>query len=114
MTRILAAIAEPFNTAPLGNAAAGAYGGTAPSTTLFSVMTNIVTAVFSLLGLIFLFLTLYAGFLWMTAMGDPKKVTKAKDILTQSVIGLIIVLLSYAISFFVVNLVGTAGGFDGI
>ncbi len=78
------------------------------------MITNIVTAVFSILGLIFLFLILYAGFLWMTAMGDPKKVTKAKDILSQAVIGLIIVVTSYAISFFVVNLVGTAGGFDGI
>lgn len=114
MIRTLAAIADPFNKAPLSNAAAGAYGGTAPSITLFSVMTNIITGVFSILGLIFLFLTLYAGYLWMTAMGDSKKVEKAKDILSQSVIGLIIVVLSYGISFFVVNLIGTAGGFEGI
>lgn len=114
MSKILAAIAAPFNTTPLTTGGAAAYGGTAPTTTIFTLITSIITAVFSVLGLIFLFLTLYAGYLWMTAMGDSKKVTKAKDILSQGVIGLIIVILSYGISFFVVDLIGTAGGFGGI
>ena len=114
MSQILAAITGPFNAAPLTNAGTAAYGGTAPTATLFTVINGIITAVFGVLGLIFLFLTLYAGYLWMTAMGDSKKVTKAKDILSQGVIGLIIVASSYAISFFVVDLIGTAGGFGGI
>lgn len=114
MSKILAAIAAPFNTTPLTTSGAAAYGGTAPTTTVFTLITSIITAVFSVLGLIFLFLTLYAGYLWMTAMGDSKKVGKAKDVLAQSVIGLIIVVLSYGISFFVVDLIGTAGGFGGI
>ncbi len=114
MIRLLAAATAPFNADPLSNAGAAAYGGTVPSTTLFSLINSIITAIFSVLGLIFLFLTLYAGYLWMTAMGDSKKVTRAKDMLSQAVIGLIIVVLSYGISFFVVDLIGTAGGFGGI
>ena|SRR3989338_4653295 len=114
MSRILAAITGPFNATPLTTGGAAAYGGTAPTTTIFTLITGIITAIFSVLGLIFLFLTLYAGYLWMTAMGDVKKVGKAKDILAQSVIGLIIIVLSYGISFFVVDLIGTAGGFGGI
>jgi len=55
----------------------------------------------SLLGFIFLLLTLYAGFLWMTAGGDEGNIEKAKKILTASVIGLAIILLSYAITLFV-------------
>jgi len=114
MTRLIAAIQAPFNTAPLTSGATAAYGGTAPTATLFTVINGIITGVFGILGLIFLFLTLYAGYLWMTAMGDSKKVTKAKEVLSQAVIGLVIVVLSYGISFFVVNMIGTAGGFGGM
>lgn len=110
MKRILAAIAEPFDGGALPNAGSGAYGGAVPTTTVFSLISDLVTAVFSILGIIFLFLTLYAGYLWMTAMGDSKKVTRAKDMLSQAVIGLVIIATSYGISTFVLKLVGRAGG----
>lgn len=114
MSRILAAVAEPFNGEALSKGANAAYGGTAPTTTIFTFINGIITAIFGILGLVFLFLTLYAGWLWMTAQGDSKKVTKAKDILSQAVIGLIIVVLSYGISYMVVGTIGFAGGFGGI
>lgn len=114
MIRFLAAATAPFNAAPLSNAAAAAYGGTVPSTTILDYVRTIITGIFGVLGLIFLFLTLYAGYLWMTAMGDSKKVTRAKDMLSQAVIGLIIVVLSYGISYMVVGTIGFAGGFGGI
>lgn len=114
LSKILAVATAPFNAAPLGTAANAAYGGAAPTTNILDYTRNIITVVFSLLGLVFLFLTLYAGYLWMTAMGDSKKVQKAKDILTQSVIGLIIMVLSYGISYYVVGVIGFSGGFGGI
>lgn len=39
--------------------------------------------------------------MWMTAGGDEQKVTKAKDLITQAVIGLIVVLAAYAITAFI-------------
>jgi hypothetical protein len=62
----------------------------------------------SLLGIVFLFLTLYAGWLWMTAAGDSKQTGKAKDILITAVVGLVILLSAYAISNFVITQVQTA------
>lgn len=62
----------------------------------------------SLLGIVFLVLTLYAGWLWMTAAGDPKQTGKAKDILITAVVGLVILLSAYAISNFVIDNVQTA------
>ena len=50
------------------------------------------------------FLTVYAGILWMTAAGDPKKVQKAKDILVQSTTGVVICLLAYGFTFWVFTL----------
>ena len=97
------ATTSPFSGGALTNAANGAYGGTAPTTTIIDTLKNVGNAVFSVLGLVFFFLMLYAGILWMTAAGEPKKVTKAKEILSQSVIGLIICICAYGISFFVMT-----------
>lgn len=62
-----------------------------------------VYALLSLMGVVFLVLIIYAGITWMTAEGDEAKVEKAKKILTQAIIGLIIILAAYAISLFVIN-----------
>ena len=57
----------------------------------------------SFLGVIFMILMLYGGYNWMTAAGDEKKVDKAKDTIRAAVIGLVIVIASYAISVFIVS-----------
>jgi preprotein translocase subunit SecG len=96
----MAAIDSPFTT-KLDVTAGGAYDGTAPEATFAGTVHDILSAVFGVLGVIFLVLILYAGILWMTAQGDPKKVQKAKDILVQSVIGLVICLAAYGITTWV-------------
>lgn len=60
-----------------------------------------IKAFLSLLGVMFLILMLYAGYNWMIAHGDEQKVTKAKDTLRTSIIGLAIILSAYAIYSFV-------------
>ncbi|MBU0898151.1 hypothetical protein KJ806_03410 [Patescibacteria group bacterium] len=71
------------------------------SLSLSGTIGTIVGIVLSLLGVVFLILTVYAGFNWMTAAGEEERVTKAKETLTRAVIGLIITLGSYAIWAFV-------------
>lgn len=68
-----------------------------------SAISTVIRVVLSLVGTIFLLLTIYAGILWMTAQGEEEKVTKAKGIITTAVIGLIIVMSAYAITYFVTN-----------
>ena len=67
------------------------------------VVGNIIYIALSVLGLIFLVLIVYGGYIWMIARGDEAKVEKAKDTMTNSMIGLVIVLGAYAITYFVVN-----------
>ncbi len=100
-------------TSTLSTSGTAAYGGTAPTATLATTVHDLINAVFGILGVIFFCLMVYAGILWMTAAGDPKKVQKAKDILSQSVIGLIIVVLSYGIAYTVVGMIGSSAGIDG-
>lgn len=59
---------------------------------------NIIKYALGFVGTIFLVLIIYGGFLWMTAAGNDQQVEKARKILTQATIGLLIVVLAYALS----------------
>ena len=61
----------------------------------------LVQVLLGFIGLIFVILIIYGGATWMTAMGQDEKITKAKKIIINSVIGLIIIILSYSIAYFV-------------
>ncbi len=70
---------------------------------LESTVINIVQWILGLLGLIAVVFILYGGFVWLTAGGNEEKVSTAKRVIGQAVVGLIIVLLAWAIVIFVVN-----------
>jgi amino acid transporter len=72
---------------------------------LFSGTGAVIYSLLSLLGIVFLGLTIYGGILWMTAEGKEDQVEKAKKTITQALIGLVIIFAAYAISFFVINAV---------
>ncbi|HTK60474.1 MAG TPA: hypothetical protein VL283_04730 [Candidatus Baltobacteraceae bacterium] len=83
----------------LGNGqGAGAAGAQLPI-----LIGRIIRTLLGLLGIIFVVLMVYAGFLWMTARGEEEPVTKAKDIIRQSIIGIIIIFLAYALTGFIIN-----------
>ncbi len=65
----------------------------------------IIGIVLSFVGIIFLSLTIYAGFLWMTSGGNEIKVLKAKETLRNSIIGLVVILSAYSITKFVLSAV---------
>lgn len=69
--------------------------------TVSQILGTVIKAFLSLLGVIFIILIILGGYHWMTAGGDEQKVNKAKDTLKRAIIGLIIVVGSYAISSFV-------------
>ncbi len=64
---------------------------------------NIIKVILGLLGIIAVSLIVYAGFLWMTAAGNDDQITKAKGIISASVVGLAIILSAYSITTFVFN-----------
>ncbi|KKQ27554.1 MAG: hypothetical protein US42_C0008G0065 [Candidatus Magasanikbacteria bacterium GW2011_GWC2_37_14] len=61
------------------------------------------TVAFSLVSIVFFILMFYAGFLWMTARGSEEVVTKAKGIITMAIIGLFVLVASYAITTFITS-----------
>lgn len=64
---------------------------------------SLIQILLSFLGVIFVVLIVYSGILWMTAMGNDQQVDKAKKIISESIIGLVIVVLAYSISFLVIK-----------
>ncbi|MDD5071117.1 MAG: Ig-like domain-containing protein [Patescibacteria group bacterium] len=69
---------------------------------------NVIRIALGFLGIIAVSLIIYAGWLYMTAAGEEEKIEKAKKILTGAIIGLIIILSSFAIASFVLNRLLTA------
>lgn len=84
--------------------AAGTNAGYDAPTDPRTTVANIIKVILSLIGTIFLALTIYAGFLWMTAGGNDEQITKAKSYIYQATIGLIIVLGAYAITVFAIKI----------
>ena len=76
--------------------AAGFDRGT-DSLTLSRTIGTIVSTVLSLLGVVFIILIILGGYQWMTAGGNEEQVKGAQSRIKNAVIGLIIVISSYAI-----------------
>ncbi len=88
--------------------------GIGGATSLSFIISVIIQAVLGFLGIIFLVLTIMAGFKWMTAGGNEDEIKKAKQTLTNSVIGLIIVLAAYTITYSVFKYLPFGGGSGGV
>ncbi len=73
-----------------------------------AIIGGIIAVVLSFLGVIFLCLILYAGFIWMTSAGNEQKVRWAQKTIQNAVIGVIIVLSAYSITSFVLRSVTEA------
>jgi amino acid transporter len=80
------------------------------SLTLGDAVYAVINGFISLLAIIFIILVIYAGYSWMTAGGDEAKVTKAKDTIYRAIIGLILTLGAYAITYFVFKYVPFGAG----
>jgi hypothetical protein len=68
---------------------------------LTGLIGRIINIALGLLGIVFLGLSIYGGFIWMMARGDSTQIEKAQNIIKNSIIGLVIVLAAYAITNFV-------------
>lgn len=71
-----------------------------------SLMSNVnmlINVFASVMGFLAVGMIIYGGFMLLTAQGDPARIKRGKDVVLYSVIGLILVMLAYAIINFVMN-----------
>ena len=74
--------------------------GSSPQGFMSSKIGSIIGAALAFVGVIFMVLIIFGGLTWMTAGGNENQVQKAQKLITQAVVGLIIVLAAYAITNF--------------
>ncbi|MBP9761414.1 MAG: hypothetical protein KBD15_04215 [Candidatus Magasanikbacteria bacterium] len=93
-------------------AAVNAGYARATETSLAETIGVVIKTALSFIGVIFLVLTVYAGFLWMMARGDEGQVEKAQKIIQSAIIGLVVTVGAYSITAFVVPRIvsKTSGG----
>lgn len=67
----------------------------------YELVGRVITTILSLLGIVFLLILIYGGFLYMTAGGDNTKIQKATKLMVNAAIGTVIIVAAYAISVYV-------------
>jgi hypothetical protein len=79
------------------------------------IVGNLINAVLTLIGVLLLIYLIWAGFLWMTAGGDEGKVKQATSMIRNSIIGILIITMSFVIANQVLDalLAGFGGGTTG-
>lgn len=90
---------DTFGLKPLDSELQGTLGNSDLRTTV----ARLINVALSLLGVIAVVIILAGGFKWMTAGGNDDKVAEARKMIFSGVIGLAIILSSWAIALFVLN-----------
>lgn len=97
------AAGNPYQQAQTNVSAVGQQAGIGGQGELTTIIGNLINIILGFLGILLLIYFLYAGFLWMTSGGSDDNVKKAKTMMKNAVIGLIIIVIAYALSNFVLN-----------
>ena len=103
----------------LGTVGNKVYGSAAGQQSLPQIIGKIIQSALAFLGVVLVVIIIYAGFLWMTAQGAEEKVTKAKGMLANAVVGMLIIFAAYALTGFITGQIaaqtsGSSGTSTGV
>jgi hypothetical protein len=104
---------QVFAQSDFGQAAPERIGSATGGTGDFkSLLLTIINYFLGFLGVLAVLMVIYGGVLYITASGDPQKADKGKKIIMYAIIGIVIILLSFALINTVLGaaLGGTGGG----
>lgn len=78
-------------------------GAAAPTACVANIVGRAIQVLLGLIGIVLFVLLIYAGFQWMTAGGDTKKVTEARTTIVNAVAGIVVIAASYAVATFILS-----------
>ena len=67
------------------------------TTNITTVIGRLITSILGVTGSIALLMFVYGGFLWLISAGDPKMVTKGKEVMKWAILGLVVIVGAYTI-----------------
>lgn len=74
-----------------------------------NLINNVLNISYAFIGVVAVGFIIYGGIQYSISNGDPGKITKAKHTIMYSLIGLLIVMLAAAITFFITQTLAGAG-----
>lgn len=95
-------LAAAIDTVTSGLTDAGSTAGFTESNTL-AIVSSAIDIILGLLGMVAFGFIVYAGVLYLLSRGEEKKVTDAKQVLTYAIIGMVIIVASYAIASYLLG-----------
>lgn len=69
----------------------------------FYIIGRLISAGLSALSVALLIFAAYGGFLWMTSFGNEEKLKKGKQVIIHALIGMIITLFAFSITYYVTS-----------
>ena len=78
-------------------------GGEFNANKLAALLGSLAQPLVVLVGVLLLVIIIISGIIWMTSGGNEERITKAKGMLKNGIIGLVIVTCSYLIVSFIIN-----------
>ena len=103
MIKLAANLKDSFSANGPLNTVGNASGFNTAQRSIEPIAGTIISVFLSLLGVVFLILMIYGGYMWMSAAGNDDKVSKAQSLIKSAVLGLIVVVAAYAITIFVIS-----------
>lgn len=73
------------------------------STSIDSLIGTIIYVCLSLVGVTFFSILLYGAYNWMTSRGNDEKIKQATNTIINAIIGLVVTLGAYIISYFLIS-----------
>lgn len=74
------------------------------------IVGRIIGILIGFVGGIALLVFIYGGFQWLTALGNPEKIKKGRDIMLWAVLGMAIMFGSYIVARFIIVAITTGAG----
>jgi TRAP-type C4-dicarboxylate transport system permease small subunit len=77
--------------------------GNIPQLDSNTVLSNALNTFYVATGIVAVIVIIIAGYMYVTSNGDPSSTTKAKNAILYAVIGLVVVISAFAITWFVMG-----------
>lgn len=74
------------------------------------IIGRIIAVLTGFVGGIALLVFIYGGFQWLTALGNPEKIKKGRDIMLWAILGIAIMFGSYIVARFIIVAITTGAG----
>ena len=77
-------------------------------TSVTGIVATIIFTTLTIVGILFMILLIYSGVRWMTAGGNEHTIKTQKQNIKNAIIGIIIIMTAYSISYFIITTIESA------